>query len=223
MVRNEEQYQKARALRARGFSYSEIARLCGCSKSTLSSWFSGETFSSAVTRANRLSAAKENAKRLSLLHKARKREHEKHTRTQLMSAVTEFKHYRSSPAFIAGLMAYICNGNHQPRGPMTLSSADPLVQKAFVTFAKEYLGVSRETIKMWLLLYDNHDEERSMRLWAKQLGLPLGAFYKNQFAKHSPQQLTLHDGVLNTIIGSTVLKQKLFLWIELYRKEQKIK
>lgn len=53
MVRNEEQYQKARTLRARGFSYAEIARLCGCSKATLSSWFKYEPFSAQITAANK--------------------------------------------------------------------------------------------------------------------------------------------------------------------------
>jgi transcriptional regulator with XRE-family HTH domain len=223
MVRNEEQYQKARALRQRGFSYAEIAHMCGCSKSTLSAWFAAEPFSASIAAANRKLAAKDNSKRISLFHKARKHERDKQVRSQLVTALTEFKHYQKNPAFIAGLMAYICCGSRTARGPIKLSSADPMVQRAFVLFAKDFLGVSRETFKIWLLLYDEHDEERCMRSWAKQLGLPLGAFYKNQFAKYSPQQPTLHDGILNTIIGSTVLKQKLLLWIELQRKSQKIK
>lgn len=168
-------------------------------------------------------AARENSKRMKLLHTVKNNERNKQIRSTLKTAATEYRHYRKSPSFAAGLMAYVANGNMSTQGPIVLSSVNPLVHKAFLTFASEYLGVSRETIRVWIMLNDTHDEEESMRYWSKTLKLPLAFFYRNQFVKRAPQKPTLHNGVLNTIIGSTVLKQKLLFWVALMQKDYKIK
>lgn len=89
----------------------------------------------------------------------------------------------------------------------------------FATFAEEYLGIPREKIKFWLLLYPDHDPHACSKHWSKVLKLPIGQFYKYQVIQGKSTKRTLHFGVGNTIIGSTVLKVKLNKWIELALKE----
>jgi transcriptional regulator with XRE-family HTH domain len=51
----QEAYEQALAFRRRGFTYSEIAKICNVSVSTLSNWLRHESFSKAVAADNKTS------------------------------------------------------------------------------------------------------------------------------------------------------------------------
>ena len=52
MIRKEEIYKQAVEFRKRGFTYSEIAKICGVSKSTVSNWLSKKKFSKEIAKDN---------------------------------------------------------------------------------------------------------------------------------------------------------------------------
>ena len=60
-----------------------------------------------------------------------------------------------------------------------------------------------------------------MKYWSKKTGISVAQFYKSQVIEGRSKKRTLHFGVGNTIIGSTLLKKKLDLWISLALKEWK--
>ncbi len=64
-------YDQALAFRRRGFTYSEIAKICNVSVSTLSNWLAHEPFSKQVAHDNNDKAIAQNTKRLALINKAR--------------------------------------------------------------------------------------------------------------------------------------------------------
>ena len=117
----------------------------------------------------------------------------------IRSAETEYKHYKSSPLFVAGLMLYFTQGDLKNEHQVRLSGTEEKAHKIFIKFATEYLGVPKSSIHFWILLYKGQSEEVCMKRWKTKD--------------------TLHNGVGNTIIGSTVLKHKLAKWIELSLKE----
>jgi len=219
MVRNEEKYEQAVSLRKRGFTLKEIAMVCEISKSTASIWLKNKAFSALVTKQNVKRAGAENAKRLKLINKARSAERAARYREAVRTAETEFKHYKKDPLFIAGIMLYVGEGDNKHRRLIRIANARMDVHKIFVRFALEFLGVEKNRIHFWILLYPDLNEERCMKKWSKAIGVPSPQFYKNQVIQVKTSKRTLHYGVGNTIIGSTVLKYKLNRWIELAIKE----
>lgn len=219
MVRNEDKYQQAVQFRARGFTLEEIAKICEVSKSTVSKWLKNNVISDSVTKQNKKRAGQENAKRLRLVHKARTGERTLRYKEVERSAETEYKHYKDTPAFVAGLMLYFANGDALDQRKIRFSSKEAQSHKIFITFALAYLGVEKTAIHIWLQLYSDLSEEKCMKYWRKHTSLPYSQFYKNQVMNVQSKHKTLHHGVGNTIIGSTVLKRKLNRWVELLVKD----
>jgi len=218
MVRNTDKYEQAVSLRKRGFTLAEIAKYCDISKSTASLWLKNQAFSTVVTEQNTKRAGTENAKRLRLIAKSRGTERKLRASDTHKSALVEFKNYQSNPEFRSGLMAYIAAGDTTDPHKVRLSSTSLFLHRQFVTFAQNFLGVEKPQIHLWLLLYKGVNEGKAMKHWSKQLKVPLGQFYKNQYVQNAPSK-ALHFGVGNTIIGSTYHKQKLMAWVTQAEKQ----
>ena len=208
-------YEQALAFRHRGFTYSEIAKICNVSGGTVSNWLKNEDFSKVVAKDNQKKATIDNTKRLALINKARKTERQNQYEAVKQSATTEYKHYRTSPLFMAGLTLYMSLGDCADERMIRLTSSQSDLHRIFVKFALEYLGVEKSTIHIWLLLYPDLDEVTCMKHWIKKIGLNASHFYKNQVIQGRSTKPTLHFGVGNTVIGSTLLKKKLLRWIKL--------
>ncbi len=219
MVRNDEKYEQAVQFRKRGFTLAEIAKICDISKSTASVWLKNKAFSETVTKQNKKRAGTENAKRLQLINKARVSERAIRYKEIVRSAETEYKHYKNNPLFVAGLCIAMSQGDAKATGVIRITTANMKLHKLFLKFAIEYLGVPKSKIHLWLLLYPDLSEEVCMRKWRTAIGIPFSQFYKNQVVGTKSPKRTLHHGVGNTIIASTVLQRKLDRWVELMVKE----
>jgi transcriptional regulator with XRE-family HTH domain len=219
MVRNEEKYEQAVTFRKRGFTLEEIAKICGVSKSTVSKWLKNKAFSDNVTKQNKRRAGQENAKRLKLVNKARSGERSKRYAEVERSAKTEYRNYKNTPLFVASLTTYRALGDTSDSTTIRLSSTDAGLHRLFIKFAVGYLGADKKQIKHWLLLYQGQSEAVCMKKWQKATTLPYSQFHKTQYAHTTATKKTLHNGVGNTIIGSTVLKRKLNSWIKLAEKD----
>lgn len=218
MVRDEEKLAMATQFRKRGFSYSEIAKICGVSKGTVSNWLAKKAFSKRVKQDNVVKAARENVKRIGLLNKAKSAERQKRYKEAVHGATTEFKHYRKDALFIAGLMLYLASGDKQSSTRIRLTSKNADEHKVFIKFLVDYAGLKKTDIKLWLMLPTGTDEQTTVKDWSKKIALPKAQFGKTQFLSQS-KKVPLHNGTGNTIIANTVLKHKLNRWIELALKE----
>lgn len=215
----QEAYEQAVAFRKRGFTYSEIAKICNVSVSTLSNWFKNEPFSTHVATTNKKRATIENTKRLASINKARTTERKGQYAEIIRLAEIEYKNYRTSPLFIAGLMLCVSVGDVQNDRLIRLTSSKTDLHRIFIRFLTTYLGVEKRSIRIWLLLYPDLDEVTCMRHWCKKTGLSAGQFYKNQVIQGRSTKQTLHFGVGNTVISNTLLKKKLLCWRELLNKD----
>lgn len=219
MVRNEVKYQEAVRFRERGFTLEEIAKICAVSKSTVSKWLKNNIISAEMTKKNKQRAGKENAKRLSLMTKARGKERTLKYQEIERSAEVEYQHYRKNTLFISALSLYAAVGDFKNERVIRFSSTRQEQHKIFIMFAIDYLGVAKPKIKLGLLLTSAHNEAVCMKKWHKITTLPYIQFHHTQILKAVPKSVPLHHGVGNTIIGSTVLKRKLVRWTELLQKE----
>ena len=211
----QEAYDQAISFRKRGFTYREIAKICNVSVGTISNWLKNEPFSQTIAKDNAEKAIIQNTKRLSLINKARNSERKQQYSEIVRLAEVEYKNYRTSPLFIAGLMLYVCEGDHHDPRLIRIANSRPDLHNIFIRFVVAYLGVQKASIRFWLLLYPDLDEITCMKHWCKKTGLSASQFYKNQVIAGRSSKPTLHFGVGNTIIGSTLLKKKLRRWIEL--------
>lgn len=217
-------YEQAIAFRKRGFTYTEIAKICAVSRSTVSKWLAKEGFSQEITVRNKIRANKANSERIKLINKARKAERTKHYQAVLHQAEIEYKHYRHYPTFITGLALYYGLGDLKDPNLIRLSSARPELHLALITFVQEYLGVLRGDIRFWLALYKEHEPVACLKYWSKQTKISVSQFYKHQtINKRGNSKTALQFGFGNTIIGDTLLKKKLLHWIKLLEKEMKKK
>ena len=212
-------YEQALAFRRRGFTYAEIAKICDVSVSTLSNWLAHEPFSKKVAQDNTDKATVQNTKRLALINKARNTERKGQYAEITRLAEIEYKNYRTSPLFIAGLMLYMSEGDNQNDHLIRMANSRTELHRIFIRFLTTYLGVEKRSIRFWLLLYPDLDEVSCMKHWCKKTGLSAGQFYKNQVIKGRSTKRTLHFGVGNTIVSNTLLKKKLLRWTKLLEKD----
>jgi predicted transcriptional regulator len=221
VIRKQAQFEQAKELRRRGFTYAEIAKMTGVAKSSISNWLSKESWSEKIRNDNQEKAARENKKRISLLNKARGNQHKKLYAEAERSASTEFKHYLANPLFVAGLMLYVGHGDMVHPNLIRLSTSKMDIHKVFIGFLKEFLGVPREKIRFWLLLYPSMDPQGATKAWSTELKILRTQFHKYQVIQGKSTKTALRYGIGNTIIGSTVLKKKLMKWTELTLKKLK--
>lgn len=211
--------EQAKSLRKRGFSYKDIAKYTGVSVSTVSLWLKHEAWSNEITLQNQKRAARDNSKRISLLNKARSNQFRTLYAEAARSAVTEYKHYRQHPLFIAGLMLYFGKGDNRDTRLIRLSNTKMEIHRIFIGFLTEFLGVSREKVRFVLYISPLHDQKLISMAWSRGLNIPLSQFHKYQVIQGKSSKRVLQYGIGNTIIGSAVLKRKLTTWIELALKE----
>ncbi|MEZ4194860.1 MAG: helix-turn-helix domain-containing protein [Candidatus Paceibacterota bacterium] len=200
----QDSYEQAIAFRKRGFTYSEIAKICDVSVGTVSAWLKPLPFSEVITKQNKAKAASDNKKRMASINKARTTERAKQYAEVVRLAEIEYQNYRTSPLFMAGLMLYVSEGGVDKAGLIRLTSARPELHKIFVNFLISYLGVEKRTIRFWLLLYPDLNEVTCMKHWSKKTSISVSQFYKNQVIRGLSKKSTLHFGVGNTIIASTL-------------------
>lgn len=215
----QEAYEQAVSFRKRGFTYSEIAKICNVSVGTVSNWLKAEPFSQVIALNNTRKATIENTKRLALINKARNSERKQQYSEIVRLAEIEYKNYRTSPLFMAGLMLYKSSGDNQNDRLIRLTTSKTELHSIFTRFLTTYLGVEKGSIRFWLLLYPDLDEVACMKIWCKKTGLNAGQFYKNQVIVGRSTKHTLHFGVGNTVVGNMLLKKKLNSWIKLLSTE----
>ena len=218
-IRLQDQYEQAVQFRKRGFTYSEISKIVGVSKGTVSAWLSKKAFSKKVRAENTLRAARDNVQRIKLVNKARVSERTARYKEAQKSAITEYRHYSKDPAFTAGLVAYMALGDHTHPSRIRLSSTSPSLHRLFVNFCHAYLGTENTDLHFWIIIPSPLKEETEMRYWSRKTRIPLLCFYRTQYVPKSKTARALQHGTGNTIIGNTVLKKKLLQWVELYTKE----
>lgn len=212
-------YDEAIALRRRGFTYEEIAKIVQVSKSTVSNWLKGEKWSEKLAEDNKKRAAKENSKRISLLNKARTNQNKKLYKEAERSAEIEFKHYKHSPLFVAGLTLYIASGDIDADTPIRLTSTNPVEHHVFIQFLTEFCGAEKKQVKFWLLLHKNIKTKHIEKWWSKQVHISPSQFGKTQVLAVTSGSESRGSG--NTIVYSAILKRRILSWINLLTKELK--
>ncbi|MEK7128628.1 MAG: helix-turn-helix domain-containing protein [Patescibacteria group bacterium] len=212
---------QALELRKQGKTYREIQNLLGMSRSTLCEWFQNEEWSKHIKKSNVNIQIKISVERLKKLHDGRKIMLEKKYKQVEEDAVREFGLYKNDPLFMAGLMVYAGEGDKASRYNIKLANSEFYLHLVFIKFSERFLKTEREKIKVWLLLYPDHNIEKSLNIWSEKLNIKKSNFYKSQVIMGKEKTKKLQYGVGNSIISSTSLKKKMMKWLELCKENFK--
>ncbi|MFA5532275.1 MAG: hypothetical protein WDA13_01605 [Candidatus Shapirobacteria bacterium] len=210
-------YKKAEVLRRKGKSYSFISDELGVSKSTISNWFSEESWSNQIKLDLNCSRLKMARKNLVMANFIRKENQLKRRKQYLDEANFEFKKLISKPLFLIGLGIYWGEGDKTNNGRVAVINTDPELLKIIVNFYRQCLGVVDSNLRVGLFIYEDIDRETIIDFWSNILNIPRQQFIKIQVLK-SRSRLTKHKskyGICSLYFSSTRLSVKIHEWIRL--------
>ncbi len=80
-------------------------------------------------------------------------------------------------------------------------------------------GISKEKIRIYVLIYPDLNPDECKNFWIKQSGLPDKNFNRCVVIQGRHKTRRLPYGVCNINVSSTYLKEKMFVWLTLLPKE----
>jgi hypothetical protein len=209
----------ATELRKSGKSYKEISNLLSIPKSTLSVWFSTETWSRKLKERLEVVTQEQHTKRLVALNKVRGERLRLAYIDAQQQAVIEFKALKHNRLFIAGLMLYWGEGDKRTRHHVKLTNTDPVMVRLYIEFLLFTCDIPIELIRGQILLYPDLDRTLTEQFWIENTKLPASNFTKSTVIQGRHKTRRLGNGVCMINVSSTYLKAKLLIWLELFPKE----
>jgi len=207
--------EKAFELRKQGKTYKEIIEIIHISPSTLSDWFKNQEWSKHITKSNTEKHIIRSTEHLHKMNAGRRIMLEEKYKKVEEDAEKEFEIHKNDSLFMAGLMVYAGEGDKTNRHNIRLSNSEFYLHLVFIRFCEKFLKVERKNIKIWLLLYPDHNIEESIAVWSKKLNINKSNFHKSQVIIGKERVKKLQYGVGNSIISNTSLKKKMLKWLEL--------
>lgn len=208
-------------LRQQGKTYKEIRNIVRISQSTLSAWFGDKEWSNHIKKLNVEKNIMKSTEHLRKMNESRRiMLEEKYTKVE-EEATREFEIYRNDPLFMAGLMIYAGEGDKTNRFNIKLANSEFYLHLIFISFLEKFLKIKRKNIKVWLLLYPDHDIKKSIEAWSKKLNIDKSNFHKSQVIMGKETKRKLQYGVGNSIISSVALKKKILKWLDICKENFK--
>ena len=202
-------------LRKQGKTYREITKTLGISLSTLSGWLKDEKWSQDIKKINKEIHIKTSTAHLKRLNDKRRIFLQEKYKKVEEEAEKEFEVYKNNPLFMAGLMVYAGEGDKTSRNLTRISNSEFYLHLVFIRFSERFLNIGKDKIKVWLLLYPDHEVENCIKIWSEKLKISRLNFTKSQVIIGREKTKKLQYGVGNSIISSTSLKKKMLKWLEL--------
>jgi hypothetical protein len=211
--------QEAIKLRKSGKSYEEIRKALAISKSTLSDWFSNESWSRDITRFLNKENAEASVRRLLMLNREKK-SHLNNLYAQARGeAEEEFLFLKYDPLFISSMMIYWGEGDKATRGQVRVSNSDPEMIKIFLNFLYKVCGTSSPRIWINLLVYPDNDVKKVEKFWRDFLKVDSDCFQKTTILQGREKTKRLEYGICSVGISSRYLKEKMLVWLKLLKDE----
>jgi hypothetical protein len=211
---------RAYELRRKGKSYSEIRKVLGVSKGTLSGWFKGQEWSEEIKEKLSQEQSIKAPKKRAQIIKANKERWSRWRSEHRTQAIEEFKTLKSNQLFVAGLMMYWGEGDRNTQNSQVrLATTDPAKVRLLYKLFKNVLGIAQEKIGIYLILYPDLKEEMQKTFWSRAVGIPLFQFKKSIYIKSKNPTKRTSYGVCNIFVNSRELKEKILTWINLLSEE----
>lgn len=204
--------EKALRLRAKGWSYKEIAQTLTVSKSTAYYWTRRVKLSK-TAQARIEKKIKESLKKGLIAYnkvysKIRSQEAAKIREGYKEKASRDIKNLSKKDLKLIGAALYWAEGDNKNRNNFSFSNSNPFIIKTIMEFLRKVCKIPDEKIKAKMHLYPQINPRKAILFWSKITNLPKTQFTKPQFQiskaskrKRNPNTLpygTLHLEVYNT-------------------------
>lgn len=212
--------KKSEAIRMRkeGASYSQIKEKIKVSKSSLSLWLREIPLSEGRLRELR----DWNAVRIERFQNTMRNKREDRLKKVRKQVIKDIRMLNKRELFIAGLFLYWGEGTKTAIASTSISNADPIMIRFFIQWL-ELIGVSRNSLRVYVHLYADMNIQKELRYWSKILDLPLSSFRK-PYIKTSKRESLLYPqkfthGTCNLIYGNRDVSEYVLMALEHIRSK----
>jgi transposase len=180
-------HAKARELRAKGMTYTEIASELGVSKSSISLWVRD------MPREGRRSAEEAARRRntdVPIRHRQGVLLRDVRRQRACDAALAKIGTLSDREILIAGAMAYWCEGSkskpHRPQNRVTFINSDPSLILFFIRFLA-VAGISRDRLICRMYIHESADVAGAQEFWQTLTELPAEQFRRPVLKRHNPK------------------------------------
>lgn len=183
--------RECRRLRARGFTYTEIAAATGASPGSISVWVRDVNVPSRErAERRRLEALRTSAQKRSRTAQ-RKRERQTALARSSIGPVSQ------QELFLLGVALYWAEGSksksYDLRERVTFINSDPQVIEVFLAWLR-LLGVTAEECRFRVQIHESADVRAAERFWAAIAGVQPDALLRTTVKRHKPKTNRLNVG-----------------------------
>jgi lambda repressor-like predicted transcriptional regulator len=223
MVRKRELFRIAEKLRRKGWSYSEINKQVGISKSTLSSWFSDKKWSQLIRDQLVHMHKEKNVNRLVQINKSRTLQTLQRHDQYRKEAKLEFETLKNNPLFLVGLSIYWGEGEKIGKGRVSVINTDVNMLQVVANFYRHILRIPNHKLRAALFIYKDINQSTALKFWSEKLGLPKSQFIKTQVLPGRSRLAKRRsiNGICNLYFSSTEMSIKIGKWIRLLALEMR--
>jgi hypothetical protein len=176
-------------LRLKGYTYGQIKRELGISKSTLSEWLRNLPLTS-----EQLKLLQTNRLLVKDLSREKFIETSKSKRLVRLKSILADQEKKLLPLsnrelFLAGIFLYWGEGEKR-HGRFSITNTDPRVIKFALVWMTKSLNIPKESIKVRLHIYKDSNIDEVINFWSQHLELPKDQFRGPYLKKTSRENLT---------------------------------
>jgi hypothetical protein len=181
--------ERALQLRKEGKSYSEIKDILKVGKGTLSAWLGHMP----LTKEQMSLVRDWNPRRIESYRATVHKRREALMLRSYQKVSNDIGILSKRELFLAGLFLYWGEGTKSTRGTVGLSNTDPTMIRFFLRWL-DLMGVERKKIRIKLHVYSDMDASVEIRIWSRELGIPLSQFGKTYVKTSAMSGLTYRKG-----------------------------
>jgi hypothetical protein len=172
--------EAARKLRLQGKSYTEIQRLLGVPKSTLSTWFSHLILSEKLQAKIQQRTSRQSLMGLLVGNRAQTDRAIRRARSEREVGRSLIGELSDRELLLVGTALYWAEGYKRPKlrngrpvthHPVSLTNADPVLIQLFLRFLRRLFKVSDAQIKISIRMFAHQNETTLRMFWSGQTGI----------------------------------------------------
>lgn len=207
-------HEKALAFRKQEMSYSQIKKILGVNKSTLSYWLRNYPLSKERIRELR----DYNERRIERFRETMGKKKEKRLKEFYKEQKKIIFPLNKREFYLAGLFLYWGEGSKAAVAKLSISNTDPSVINFYIKWLTKCLKIPRNKIKIHLHLYNDMNINKEIKYWSKELNIFTKQFTKPYIKKSSKKRInhkgSFGHGTCNAGIGGARLTEKIHMSIK---------
>lgn len=210
--------EKALVLRKQGMSYSQIKKILGVSKSTLSYWLRDYPLPEEKIKELQRIGAHRSEQAIERYRETMRQKRERRLNRFYKEQMKLFFPFNKRDLLLAGLFLYWGEGAKTKTTQLSISNTDPSMIRFFVAWLTNSLGVSKEKLRIQLHLYKDMEIKKETIFWSKALNIPEKQFNKPYIKESSSKRINhkggFGHGTCNVTIGDARLSEKILMAIK---------